>query len=122
MSMIRTIFTRFAGLVASLAMMATLGVAHAQDAAVEQAKAQGVVGEMYTGYLGFPDASKATPDLKRRVDQINAKRLAVYNDTATKTNQSVQVIAALTAEKQIARAVSGEAVKPGASEPWTRKP
>lgn len=118
MNMIRKISALFAG----LAMVATLGVAQAQDAAVDQAKAQGVVGEMYTGYLGFADASKATPDLKRRVDEINAKRLAIYNDTAAKTNQPMQTIAALTAEKQIARAGSGEVVKPGANEPWTKKP
>ncbi|MBI1360341.1 MAG: DUF1318 domain-containing protein [Alphaproteobacteria bacterium] len=118
MSMIRKISILFAG----LAMAASLGVAHAQDAVIDQAKAQGIVGEMYTGYLGIADASKATPDIKRHVDEINAKRLAIYNDTAAKTNQPMQTIAALTAEKQIARAGSGEAVKPGADQPWTKKP
>lgn len=117
MSMFRKIIALFA----ALFLATSLAVAHAQDAAVEQAKAQGIVGEMYTGYLGFPDATKASADLKRRVDEINAKRLAIYTDSAQKSGETVSVIAALTAEKQIARAVSGEVVKPGASEPWTKK-
>lgn len=119
MSMIRKLIAVIAAFAATLTLA---GAAFAQDAAIEQAKAQGVIGEMYTGYVGFPDASKVSADLKRRVDELNARRLAIYTAKSQETGQPVATIAALTAEKQIARAESGEVVKPGASDPWTKKP
>jgi uncharacterized protein YdbL (DUF1318 family) len=119
MSMIRKLIT----LIAAFAALGAVSIAHAQrgDPALMQARAQGIVGEMYTGYLGIADESRATPDIRRRVDEANAKRLAIYTDTAKETGQTVAVIAALTAEKQIAGASAGEVVKPGGSEPWTKK-
>lgn len=119
MSIIRKFIAMIAAFAASIVFA---GAAMAQDAAIEQAKAQGVVGEMYTGYLGFPDASKASADLKRRVDEVNARRLALYTKTSQDSGQPVATIAALTAEKQIARAAGGEIVKPGATDAWTKKP
>jgi uncharacterized protein len=118
MSMFRKLITAFVAMFAA----ASLSMAYAEDAAIEQAKAKAIVGEMYTGYLGIVDDSKVTPDLKRRVDEVNAGRLAAYTQISQKTGQPVSTVAALTAEKQIARAMSGNAVKPGASEPWTIKP
>jgi uncharacterized protein YdbL (DUF1318 family) len=117
MSMLKKIITAFAAMFAA----ATLMTAYAADPAIEQAKAQGVIGELYTGYLAIVDASKATPDLKRRVDEVNAGRLQAYTDIATKQNQSVQVVGQLMAQKQAERAQSGELIKPSASEPWTKK-
>lgn len=118
MSMFRKIITAFVAMFAA----ATLSLAYAEDAAIEQAKAQAIIGEMYTGYLGVVDASKVSADLKRRVDEVNAGRLAAYTKISQKTGQPVSTVAALTAEKQIARAASGHAVKPGATDPWTVKP
>ncbi len=115
----------FRKMFAALVMLAasfSLSPAMAQDAVIDQAKAQGVVGEMYTGYLGIADSSRASADLRRRVDEVNARRLAIYTDTSQRTGESVSTIAALTAEKQIQRAGSGEAVNPGSGQPWTRKP
>ena len=94
----------------------------AASAATLGSEAQGVIGEMYTGYIGVVDASKVSADLKRRVDEINAGRLAAYTKISQKTGQPVSTVAALTAEKQIARAGSGHAVKPGPGDPWTVKP
>lgn len=118
MRLFRKMFAALAIMVASFSLQPAV----AQDAVIDQAKAQGVVGEMYTGYLGIADASKATPDLRRRVDEVNARRLAIYTQTSQRTGESVSTIAALTAEKQIQRAMSGEAVNPGAGQPWQRKP
>jgi uncharacterized protein YdbL (DUF1318 family) len=119
MSMIR----KFLTLIAAFAALGAVSMAHAQrgDPALMQAKAQGIVGEMYNGYLGVADESRATPDIRRRVDEANAKRLSIYTDTAKENGQTVAVIAALTAEKQIAAAEAGEIVKPGASDAWTKK-
>jgi uncharacterized protein YdbL (DUF1318 family) len=119
MSMIRKISSFFA----AAAMAGALSVAHAQanDAVLQQARAQGVVGEMGTGYLGIVDESKATPDIKRRVEETNAKRLSLYTDLSKQSGQTVANVAGVTAEKQIARAPSGEMVKPAGSG-WTKKP
>jgi uncharacterized protein YdbL (DUF1318 family) len=108
----------------ALLWMAALGApaSFAQDAVLEQARSAGIVGEMYTGYIGVADASRANADLRRRVDETNAKRLAAYASTAERTGQPVATIAALTAEKLIARAEAGEAVLPGEGQEWVLKP
>jgi uncharacterized protein len=118
MSMLKKFTTWFAAIFAA----ATLMTAYAADPLIEQAKAQGIVGEKYDGYLGIVDAGKASADVKRRVDETNAGRLQVYSEISKKSGQTVQIVAAAMAEKNIARAESGEVVKPGPSDPWTRKP
>lgn len=116
MSMLKKLIATFAAMFAA----ATLMTAYAADPVVEQAKAQGVVGEMATGYLGIVDPSKASADLKRRVDEINAGRLQAYTDIAGKNGQPVATVGALMAEKQFDRAQSGEVLKPN-GEGWTKK-
>jgi uncharacterized protein YdbL (DUF1318 family) len=114
-----TIIRKFAAIFAMLLAFATAAPALAQsDPALNQAKATGIVGEMYTGYLGIADEARATPDMRRRIQEVNSKRLQIYTQKSRDTGESVEIIAALTAEKQIARAGSGEAVKPGASAAW----
>jgi uncharacterized protein YdbL (DUF1318 family) len=121
MTMMKKFSTRFAAMVAAIFAAATLMTAWAADPVIEQAKAQGIIGELYTGYLGVVDQSRVTPDLKRRVDEVNAGRLQAYTEIATKNGQSVATVALLTAEKQFARAETGEVLKPSASDPWTKK-
>lgn len=117
MSMLKKLLTAFAAMFAAASLM----TAYAADPVIEQAKAQGVIGEMYTGYLGIVDSSKASADLKRRVDEVNAGRLQAYTDIAKQQGQTVQIVGQLMAEKQAGRAQSGELIKPSASEPWTKK-
>jgi uncharacterized protein len=116
MSMLKKLVTTFAAMFAA----ATLMTAYAADPVVEQAKAQGIVGEMATGYLGIVDPAKASADLKRRVDEINAGRLEAYTDIANKNGQTVAVVGALMAEKQFERAQEGEVLKPN-GQGWTKK-
>lgn len=116
MSMFKKIATLFAAMFAA----ATLMTAHAADPVIEQAKAQGIIGEMYTGYLGIVDQGKASADLKRRVEEVNAGRLQAYTDIASKNGQTVQTVGQLMAQKQVERAEAGELVKPSGSEPWTK--
>lgn len=72
------------------------GAAHAQaDAALDQARAQGVVGEQADGYLGIAKGGSA--DIKSRIDAINIKRRAAYTDLAAKRGATVQEVAAATA-------------------------
>jgi uncharacterized protein YdbL (DUF1318 family) len=80
-------------------VLATLTVpagAEAQDAVVEAARAQGVVGEQADGYLGFV-AGAPNADLKARVDQINILRRKIYTEAAQSRGVTVDNMAAATA-------------------------
>ncbi|MEM8920059.1 MAG: YdbL family protein [Pseudomonadota bacterium] len=92
--------------------------AHA-DAVIDQAKAQGVVGEQSDGYLGVVNASAASDAVKRRVQEINAMRREAYTRLSESSGESIATVAALTAEKQFARARSGEYLNPGSG--WVKK-
>jgi uncharacterized protein YdbL (DUF1318 family) len=116
MTMFKKLITAFAAMFAAASLM----TAWAADPVIEQAKAQGVIGEMYTGYLGIVDTSKASADLKRRVDEVNAGRLQAYTEIASKQGQSVQTVASLAAQKQFDRAQPGELLQP-ANSAWTKK-
>lgn len=111
----------FVAAATAVLFLGMFAAAHAQaDPAIDQAKAQGVVGEAYTGYLAIVQPGKASADLKRRVDEVNAKRLSIYTATAGDKGVPVQTVAALTGEKLIARAGAGEMVMPQ-GQSWTKK-
>jgi uncharacterized protein len=118
MSMLKKITAWFAAAFAA----ATLMTAWAQNPVIAQAKAQGVIGEMYTGYLGIVDPGAASAEVKRRVEEINAGRLGEYTRISKEKGDSVDTVARAMAAKQFERATSGEVLKPGPSDPWTRKP
>lgn len=84
---------------------------------LEQAKAQGLVGETAHGYL---DVIKGGGDMQRLVDSINLQRKQNYRDIARKNGTSLEAIEAIAGEKLISRAAKGEFVK-GADGKWTRK-
>jgi uncharacterized protein YdbL (DUF1318 family) len=100
---------------------ATLMTAWAADPVIEQAKAQGIIGEKYDGYIGVVDAGRASADLKRRVDELNARRLAEYTEIGRKTNVAVADVGIGMAEKLFARADTGEMLLAGPGEPWKKK-
>ncbi|MBB35959.1 MAG: hypothetical protein CME88_11425 [Hirschia sp.] len=103
-----------------IAVASIAPVAWAIDPLLETAKESGVIGERADGYLGFVRADTASNDLKRRVAEVNAKRREVYTRKSQQTGESLSVIAALTAERQIARVPGGEYYmnKDGV---WTKK-
>ena len=117
MSMLKKITVWFAAMFAGAALLA----AHAQGPVIDQAKAQGIVGEQFDGYLGIVDASKASADVKRRVSEVNAGRLAEYTRISGEKGDPVATVAAAMAEKQFARATAGEMLKPGPTDPWKKK-
>ena len=81
--------------------------ASAGDPQIDAAKSQGVVGERIDGYLGIvSDSTDAS--LRRKVQEINAKRRAVYDKLAAETGTRVEDVATLTGEEQIAGASKGE--------------
>ncbi|MBL4620362.1 MAG: YdbL family protein [Marinicaulis sp.] len=97
------------GMLAGLAIAPV--VAAAASAIVEQAKDACVVGEQADGYLGFVPGSNATDELRREVRDINQQRKAIYADLARRNGVSTSVTAALTAEKLMRQASSGQCIR-----------
>ena len=97
-----------------LLVVAILGLAFAAHAdatsdIIAQAKAARLVGERPDGYLGLVKGT-ASEAISRAVRETNIKRKAVYGDLARAKGATLEVVAALTGEKLIARAPKGEMV------------
>ena len=86
-----------------------LAQASAAKVVVDNAKREGLIGETAAGYLAVvgrqPDA-----EIVNAMNEINIGRKAVYTRLARAQNVQVEVVAALTGEKQIASAARGEKV------------
>jgi uncharacterized protein YdbL (DUF1318 family) len=91
----------------------------AEKAAVDAAKARGLVGEQGDGYLGFVMPS-TDPALAAAVAQINSGRANVYRDIAAKTNVSLQAAGQATANELFGRLPPGQYFRP-LNGNWTRK-
>lgn len=115
-------FKKFAAWFATIFLSATLMTAWAADPVIEKAKADNVIGEMYDGYLGVVDASRVTPDLQRRLDEINSGRLARYTEISRSSGVDVGQVGVGMAEKLFERAKPGESLKAGKDAPWRKKP
>jgi uncharacterized protein YdbL (DUF1318 family) len=100
-------------------MAAGLGISPAEAGALEDAKAEGLVGERIDGYLGVVD-SGAPGSVRSMVDQINAEREAKYAEIAKKQGAPVAAVAQIAGKKLIERAPSGEYVM-GADGQWRQK-
>lgn len=96
------------GLLASLALVSARS-ASAGDPQIEAAQEQGVVGERIDGYLGIVSGT-VDPALMRKVNEINNKRRALYDEIAASTGTTTAQVARVTGEKQTAKAKSGEYV------------
>jgi len=91
----------------------------AAKAAVDDAKARGVVGEQGDGYLGFVTPS-TDPTLAAAVAEINSGRMQVYRDTAMKTGVTPDAAGQATAQQLFSRLTAGQYFKPLDGN-WVRK-
>lgn len=91
--------------------------ASAQALTLDQAKAQGLVGEKLDGYLGVVSNAAG---VSRLVDDINLQRRQLYRDIARKNNIPLNAVEQLAGKKAIERAASGEYVQ-SPSGAWARK-
>ncbi|MEO0882166.1 MAG: YdbL family protein [Pseudomonadota bacterium] len=107
MMMINRLRFILAGLAIALGMSLVAPSAHAADAVIDAAKIAGDVGERPDGYLGLVDGS-VEPAVRRRVDEINARRRALYERLARERGATVEQVGFLTGEKQIANTPSGQ--------------
>lgn len=106
MTTLRTLVLGFVLILGSLAFASTASAQGAGDSAIEQARAAGQVGERIDGYLGV--VTSADADVTRKVQDINNRRRALYEQTARETGTTVQQVARITGEKQLARVKAGE--------------
>lgn len=90
----------------------------AQSTTLQQAQAQGFVGERTDGYIGIV---KNAPGIARLVDDTNLKRRQLYRDIARKNGIPLDAVENLAAEKAVQRAESGEFIH-DANGNWVRKP
>ncbi len=84
---------------------------------LDQAKQQGLVGEMANGYLGVVVTS---PEVTSLVKTVNTKRKNLYLDIARKNKLTMKQVTALAGEKAIAKTRSGHLIKL-ASGSWIKK-
>ena len=80
-----------------------------QSASLVAAKNDCLVGEGADGYLHVR-SSDVSDEVRREVESINLKRKAAYTDLADENNITVEVAAALTAEKLVQRAKAGQCI------------
>ena len=86
-----------------LALLA--GPAAAQDAVIA-ARASGIVGERYDGYLGA--AAALSPSLRTQVGVINIKRRALFSDLASRRGVTAGDVGVAAACTLLARVTVGE--------------
>ncbi len=97
----------------------TTSTASAGDPQIEAAQKQGVVGERIDGYLGIVSGN-VDPALRRKVNEINNKRRALFDRMARDTGTTTAQVARISGEKQVARAKAGEFVMRD-NGTWTKK-
>lgn len=88
-----------------LALALSAGPATAQDAVIS-ARASGIVGERYDGYLGA--AGTLSPTLRSQVAAINIKRRALFSDLASRRGVTAGDVGVAAACALLARVTVGE--------------
>lgn len=89
------------------------------DQDIEAARIEGVIGERIDGYLGI--VTSADAGLLRKVQDINNRRRAVYEQTALETGATVQQVARIAGERQIALRVQPGEYYMNDDGAWIRK-
>ena len=105
---------------AGLAFATAMSPVSAASALVENAQNNCIVGEQADGYLGVVDGASASAELQREIRDINQQRKTVYSNLAKRNGVTIEVAAALTAEKLMNQATSGLFVRV-ASGDWIKR-
>lgn len=106
-------------LAASLvAVAAPVGAQSSPAAAVAEAKARGLVGERYDGYVGL--VMEAGPMLRHQVQAINIRRRSIYSQFATARRVGLQEVG-ITAGCQLLGTVGVGEQYLGTDNQWRRR-
>lgn len=101
----------------SLVLVASSMAFSAWAISLDQAKEQGLVGEMPNGYLGIVVESSEASSL---VEMVNAKRKEIYLNLARKNKLTMQQVTKLAGEKSLAKTQLGHLIQ-NASGEWVQK-
>ena len=101
----------------SLVLIASTMAFSAWAISLDQAKQEGLVGEMSNGYLGVVVASSEVSSL---VAMVNKKRKDIYLNLARKNKITMQQVTKLAGEKSLAKTRSGHLIK-NSSGKWVKK-
>ena len=93
-------------LVAALVLIAGPGQAETAASAVVRARAAGIVGERYDGYLGI--VAGGSPLLRSQVQAINIRRRALYSQLANSRSVPLQEVGLTAACQLLATVGVGE--------------
>lgn len=83
--------TRIGAALAIAALAATVP-APAQTTSSAQAKAQGLIGERFDGYLGYVAGPPSSGALRSQTEAVNIRRRALYTDLASRRGVSPQEV------------------------------
>jgi uncharacterized protein YdbL (DUF1318 family) len=100
-----------------LALVLTVSDRTARADALDDAKAQGLVGEQADGYVGAVEGAGGVQAL---IDEINAKRKAAYADIAAQRGAPTEAVAQIAGKKLIERTPKGQFVR-GSNGQWTER-
>lgn len=120
MRLINAIRLVAAALILAVSFAATPMTAVAQQS-VDDAKASGLIGEQWNGYLGLVSSS-ASADVKKLVDEVNLKRRQKYREIARTNGTSLEAVEIIAGKKLVERAPSGTYVRTGPNTGWIAKP
>jgi len=119
MTLKKTIFTAISavalvagGSIAVATFSGTEASAQAQSSKsiINAAKSKGVIGETAAGYLAETGSGSVSAAERAAMNEVNIGRKSVYTRLARNQNVQIEVVAAITGEKQIAKAKSGEKI------------
>jgi uncharacterized protein YdbL (DUF1318 family) len=94
-------------LLLTVALAGVAGPGIAQTAAVNAARAAGIIGERYDGYLGI--AGAATPSLRSQVASINIQRRSIYSNLGASRRASPNQVGIAAGCQLLGRVGVGEA-------------
>ena len=118
--MTRSLSLRLFAIPAMIVILAGLGwSAPTWAISLQDAKAQGLVGEQANGYLGLVKTS-AGAEVKAMMNNINAQRKKEYQAIARRNNTELKVVEALAGKKAIDRTPPGQYVKLPSGQ-WVKK-
>lgn len=111
------------GLVVGLFLTAALLLIPAGDVAradaLDDARAQGAIGERFDGFAAVRDPS-APPDIRKLVEDINAKRRKLYNDVSTKEGTTIDAVGRIYARQIVGIVPAGTWIM-NENGKWVRK-
>lgn len=93
-----------------LSLLAISNVAYAQSISLEEAKLQGLVGERPDGLIGAVTVGPAglAADIQALISKVNAGRMQVYQETASKQGVPVSQVQGIAAQKLIQSTAPGQ--------------